>query len=465
MRTCFVNKVYLLVRPKKNKDPQTRLREMFSSSLFTRLWDEQPKFIEKVLLISGDCAEPNMGLSRADEEFMVANMDIVIHCAATISLNGPLKHTSFINVRATRDLLLIARRMRRLKSFVHVSTAFVNPNQAITEEIMYDCHIKGDALINLVENMSDSILNTITPECLGSWPNTYTLSKCVAENLVKEYGQNMPICIVRPCIVMYTNEEPIPGWVNMMKSVPGLCMGVGLGAIHVVYVDPNVNGIMIPADNVANMIITAAHHVSKPRSNPTIPIFNHVPNNMVPPYTYGQGLNYIVDILLKKKIYSENQVWKQYVILTSSKIMFTIFFFIYHYLPAYFIDSCLWIAGKKPRVTKIYKKMDAMMRDMSYFSCNDFKFDDKQLKALISSQSDEDKKLFNMDITNINWEEYFFKSILGIKKYILKDSEDPKVGQKRHQTIMVAYYTLSIIIYGCLLYLCYVLLKMIFPIN
>lgn len=56
-----------------------------------------------------------MGLSGADEEFIVENIDIVIHCAATINLNGPLKHTSFINVRATRDLLLIARRMRRLK--------------------------------------------------------------------------------------------------------------------------------------------------------------------------------------------------------------------------------------------------------------------------------------------------------------------------------------------------------------
>lgn len=36
-RTCLVNKVYLLVRSKRNKDPQTRLREMFSSTVsFTR---------------------------------------------------------------------------------------------------------------------------------------------------------------------------------------------------------------------------------------------------------------------------------------------------------------------------------------------------------------------------------------------------------------------------------------------
>lgn len=32
-RSCSLNNIYLLVRPKENKDPQTRLREMFSSSV------------------------------------------------------------------------------------------------------------------------------------------------------------------------------------------------------------------------------------------------------------------------------------------------------------------------------------------------------------------------------------------------------------------------------------------------
>jgi len=65
--------------------------------------------------------------------------------------------------------------------------------------------------------------------------------------------------------VTFTSEEPIPGWVNTMKSVPGLCIGVGLGAIHVVFGDPNVSALIIPADHVANMIITAAHFASKTR--------------------------------------------------------------------------------------------------------------------------------------------------------------------------------------------------------
>jgi len=65
--------------------------------------------------------------------------------------------------------------------------------------------------------------------------------------------------------VTFTDKEPITGWANTMKSVPGLCIGLGLGAIHVVYLDPKIRVVLIPADNVSNMIITAAHHASKTR--------------------------------------------------------------------------------------------------------------------------------------------------------------------------------------------------------
>jgi hypothetical protein len=74
-----------------------------------------------------------------------------------------------------------------------------------------------------------------------------------------------------------------------------------------------------------------------------------------------------------------------------------------------------------------------MMSEMNYFSITDFNFDDRHLKALITAQSDQDKQLFNLDITNIRWDKYFLNSIYGIKKYILKDSEDATVGQKRYQ--------------------------------
>ncbi|VVC42934.1 Male sterility, NAD-binding,NAD(P)-binding domain [Cinara cedri] len=173
---------------------------MFSDTLFKRLAEDQPNFTEKVVVIVGDCYDPNLGLSAEDEELLVANIHVVIHCAATITFNGPLKRACFINVRSTRDLLLMAQRMPNLKSFVYVSTAFSNPNESLIKEIIYNCHIKAETLIDIVENLPESIVTSITPQIIGKWPNTYTLSKAVAENLIKDYGKNMPISISRPCV-------------------------------------------------------------------------------------------------------------------------------------------------------------------------------------------------------------------------------------------------------------------------
>jgi fatty acyl-CoA reductase len=35
---------------------------------------------------------------------------------------------------------------------------------------------------------------------LKNWPNTYTFTKAIAENVVREFGKGLPIAVVRPSI-------------------------------------------------------------------------------------------------------------------------------------------------------------------------------------------------------------------------------------------------------------------------
>lgn len=74
-----------------------------------------------------------------------------------------------------------------------------------------------------------------------------------------------------------------------------------------------------------------------------------------------------------------------------------------------------------------------MMEDMKFFGTTDFKFNDSNLKALISSQSIKDKKLFDMDISNINWEEHFLKCIRGIRQNMFNEPSDNTAGLERHK--------------------------------
>ncbi|XP_025408042.1 fatty acyl-CoA reductase 1-like isoform X2 [Sipha flava] len=259
LRSCPISNVFLLVREKKNKSPETRIDELFNMPLFDRLKVVQPNFIRKITLVIGDCEKPDLGLSEEDKALLVARVDVVIHCAATVNFIEPLRRTTFINVRSTRDLLLLARRMNGLKVFVYVSSAFSNCNRNYIDEIIYENHIQGDTLIEMAENMTDSAMDSITNKLLKNWPNTYTLSKCIAENIVQQYGSGMPICITRPGIVVSTYDDPVLGWVNNFVGVNGLTLGAGLGAIRVVLAN-NIKLAVVPSDRVANAIISSAWH-------------------------------------------------------------------------------------------------------------------------------------------------------------------------------------------------------------
>ena len=44
------------------------------------------------------------------------------------------------------------------------------------------------------------------------WPNTYTLTKSLAESLITKHGAGLPIAMVRPAIVETSVREPFVGW-------------------------------------------------------------------------------------------------------------------------------------------------------------------------------------------------------------------------------------------------------------
>ncbi|XP_050541771.1 fatty acyl-CoA reductase wat-like isoform X2 [Daktulosphaira vitifoliae] len=464
LRSCYVKHLYLLVRLKKGKGPYTRMEKMFNNPLFKILRESQPDFISKITLIKGDCAEPNLGLEKKDEEFLIKNINIVIHCAATINLTGALKQTTFINIRSTRDLLLIAQKMTCLKSFVYVSTAFSNTNQEVSKEIIYESPMKGETLIGMAETMSDSFLDSITKQCIGTWPNTYTFSKCIAENLVKEYGQHLPITIARPSIVIPTCDEPFAGWFIPSLSVPTLIFGVTIGIVHVLFADPEAPAVIVPADKVANMIITCAFHASKKRNQGTpIQVFNYVPNNIAPPFSYGKGFQTFIRVIKENNIVSDKVIWVQSITVTKSKIYYTLLFFFNYYVPAFIFDVVQWCRGKKFRVMSLCTKFDNMLLEMgSNFSTKIFHFDDTNLMSLIQQQSEEDKHLFDMDLSKLNWEKYALKSILEGREHLLNEVGNTEAGYKRQMQIMIAYNTLKGIMFTILFYLMYKIFNVIF---
>lgn len=59
---------------------------------------------------------------------------------------------------------------------------------------------------------------------LGTWPNTYTLTKALAEDLIRKECERMPVGVFRPAIVTSTWKEPVKGWIDNLYGPTGVGM-------------------------------------------------------------------------------------------------------------------------------------------------------------------------------------------------------------------------------------------------
>ena len=52
------------------------------------------------------------------------------------------------------------------------------------------------------------MLKSFTDKLIGHYPNTYCYSKSLAESMLKEEADHLPIVIVRPSMVVASNSDP-----------------------------------------------------------------------------------------------------------------------------------------------------------------------------------------------------------------------------------------------------------------
>lgn len=80
-------------------------------------------------------SQENLGLSATDRNLLKANIDVIIHSAATLDFGETLKTTVDINLLGTRRIVQLAKECSHLQALVHVSSAYVNSWRLEAEEV------------------------------------------------------------------------------------------------------------------------------------------------------------------------------------------------------------------------------------------------------------------------------------------------------------------------------------------
>lgn len=203
---CGVSRLYILLRTKKQKSHKERVQETFSTALFVKLREIDPNYTDRISVIAGDVSSPNLGIQPDDQELLNQTVEIAMHVAANVRFDCDLEEIILTNVRGTKEMLRIAKSFRKLISFVYMSTAFCHSStlNRSTKEIFYEAPIEPDLMIDLAERFQATddkeLLLTLTQKFIYPWPNTYSFSKAISEELVRRAGAELPISIVRPSI-------------------------------------------------------------------------------------------------------------------------------------------------------------------------------------------------------------------------------------------------------------------------
>lgn len=161
-------------------------------------------FHTRISVVNGDLNHVKAGLSDADINLLCDEVEIVVHAAADVRFNIPLLELVQSNVRGTRDLLEIAKKMKHLQVFAYVSTAYSHCPRDYVEEKFYDPPMDPDFWLKMLDHCKSAtdreILEVIEEHIMKPWPNTYTYTKALTENLIKRYSKFFPAIVIRPSI-------------------------------------------------------------------------------------------------------------------------------------------------------------------------------------------------------------------------------------------------------------------------
>ncbi|XP_053970575.1 putative fatty acyl-CoA reductase CG8306 [Hylaeus volcanicus] len=436
--------IYLLVRPKKGKAIEERLEDIKKNSVFNRLKEENKTHLFKKLIpVAGDVGEENLGLSSVDRLTLVEDVQIVFHSAATLDFEADLRSTTKVNLLGTRRVVELCQEIRDLKALVHVSSAYVNSVLLEVEERVYPAPFDVNELTRLVEKLDDTALETETPNILKDHPNSYTFTKHLAEHEVK--NGRIPAAIVRPSMITAAWKEPVSGWTVSKNGPAGFLMGAGKGVVRRLPMAKHLIYDYIPVDIVVNNLIAAGYAVNRDGGR-ELKVY-HCTSSTINPFRWITLESKINNFLHKFPL--KSAVWYPYLKLVSSIFLFRLSAIFVHFIPAYILDTVTKLAGGRPILVRLHTNINNSLDRLKIFIFTEWKFHSPRTIELHNSLSEADKKVFNLDIKSLVWEDYFVNMIQGVRTYL--HNEHPKTLEKarsKDKVLMVAHLGLQASLLG-----------------
>jgi alcohol-forming fatty acyl-CoA reductase len=444
-----LGRVVVLLRAPDDEAAARRLEaEVLSSSALEGLDGE------RVTALAGDVGDPELALSAN-------GIDVVVHCAASVSFEQPLDEILELNARGPARLLRALRAAGSDPYFVHVSTAYAagrrtglvleRPSGAAPAEPDIDLEAELDAARawrreidaesrlphhqrRLVAEAKQAVGPAGGPavgargealrrewvlteladrgreraRALG-WADGYALAKALGERMLLA-ERPRPITIVRPTIIESALSQPYPGWLEGLRVADPIILAYAAGMIPRFPANPAGRADLVPVDLVANACLAAAAH--PPEDGPRT---MHVSSGATNPIRVEQLAELVTDYFRERPLAVEDGLpvevpeWR----------------FTSHSRAMGILDRSgrLLRAGRELvdrvplpnadrielRLHKEQRRLDRLRRLAHIYGPYvelDCVFDDRATRALLEDLHPDDRERLGFDVGDIDWTEY-----------------------------------------------------------
>ncbi|KAG5668844.1 hypothetical protein PVAND_016766 [Polypedilum vanderplanki] len=435
LRVTEVRKIFILIRPKRNKNSEERLIELFANPLFDQLKSikSMSEILEKVIVIAGDCSYKDLNISPADRAAIVSQVSMIYHFAATVKFNEKFKRAIELNVRGTREMVKIAFDCSNLIVFCHVSTAYSHLHEKHLLEKVYDAPADPHEIIEIAEKYNEEKVEKLMSNFLNKFvPNSYVFTKALSESLVSNAYEthNLPLLLCRPAVVIPMMKEPIPGWTDNLNNISGIVAASGLGVLRTIMLTEETELNLIPVDYSTSNIMVATwdyltHHKSTLR----------VVNLEYEGIKVLEGWPVYEDAF--RNLYPfEISLWFPNLSFPKNFLLYCIQYFFYQTIPALLVDGLLKLIGKKPILRRANQKINKEINAVRIFMDNKWSFEQENVRIANKLLNDlEITKYGTLQRDRVN---FIKKSVLGIRKYVFK--QDDKTIERSKKRIKLVFF-------------------------
>ncbi|XP_048321561.2 fatty acyl-CoA reductase 2, chloroplastic [Ziziphus jujuba] len=455
-----VGKIYLLIKANNKEAAMGRLKnEIINSELFKRLQKTHGKsyqafMLEKLVPVVGNVCKSDIGLEEELAEKMAKEVDVIVNSSANTTFDERYDVALDINTRGPGHLMGFAKKCKKLKLFLQVSTAYVNGERqgrimekpfCIGESIAGEINISGnppnflptldvEGEINLAFTSNKAFQNNATQKMkdLGlerakkyGWQDTYVFTKAMGEMMIDNVREGVPVVIIRPSVIESTLKEPFPGWMEGIRMMDPIVLYYGKGQLTGFIADPNGILDVVPADMVVNAMLAAIakHGVAQ---KPDINIYQ-IASSVVNPLFQQDLSRMFYEHYNSSPCMDSNGRPIQ---VSPMKLFPSIEDFASHLWRDTTERSGLAAMvssnqKKSQKLEVICKKSVEQAKHLATiykpYAFYGGRFDNSNAEKLMESMCEEEKRQFGFDVGRIDWSDYITNvHIPGLRRHVMK---------------------------------------------